>query len=64
MLVTDMNDPTTFGAHWRMFDEHDDETVMEHFKRWFWSSNPMEAPSLILDPDPVGSRTYVGEGME
>ena len=44
--------PGSTGEHWRMWAEHDDDTVREHFRRWFWSADPKADDSLILDPFP------------
>ena len=45
--------PESIGAHWRMFEHHDDETVRAHFRQWFYSQNPRRDSSLIYDPAPV-----------
>ena len=45
--------PESVGAHWRMFVGHDDETVLQHFDRWFFIQDPYADPTLIYDPAPI-----------
>lgn len=45
--------PEAIGAHWRMFENVADETILKHFDRWFFSQRPQEDDSLIYDPAPV-----------
>ena len=45
--------PEGIGTHWRMFAEATDETIREHFDRWFFSRDPELDDSLIYDPAPV-----------
>lgn len=40
------------GAHWRMFAGVPDETVLEHFRLWFWQEDPSLDETLIYDPAP------------
>lgn len=52
------NVPETFGAHWRMFEGASDETIIEHYHRWFVTSSPNEDglmydPAVVWPPVPV-----------
>jgi hypothetical protein len=48
--ATNMN--PGIGAHWRMFEGVPDETVLEHFRLWFWQEDPSLDETLIYDPAP------------
>lgn len=45
--------PEGIGLHWRMFHGHTDQTIREHFERWFFSRNPRADETLIYDPAPL-----------
>lgn len=59
--ATDMHDPATFGAHWRMFDGATDDAIMDHFRKWFYIEDPTADPSLIFDPAPSGRQPTLEE---
>jgi glycosyltransferase involved in cell wall biosynthesis len=43
----------SFGVHWRMWSGHTDDSIREHYRRWFLSERPLEDASLIMDPAPL-----------
>lgn len=49
--ATDLPEDT--GLHWRMWADHSDEAVMDHFDTWYYSRDPGGDPDLIYDPAPV-----------
>lgn len=50
--ATDLDE--SVGAHWRAYDEMDDDGLREHFYRWFHEANPDES-ELVHDPEPLRS---------
>lgn len=44
--------PWSTGEHWRMWAEHPDEAIRDHFTRWFYTEQPEQDPTLIYDPAP------------
>lgn len=46
------NLPEDTGRHWRMWEEHPDETLADHFRYWFWSVDPHKDSTLMFDPAP------------
>lgn len=45
--------PESVGGHWRMFQGADDDTIAEHWRKWFWRDNPEEDDALVFDPAPA-----------
>jgi len=37
------------GQHWRMWEGHDDEAILEHYRTWFCPADPEQA-GLVHDP--------------
>ncbi len=50
MAATDLDEGTC--AHWRMWEGHTDESIREHFRKWFFSTTPRDDESLMFDPAP------------
>jgi glycosyltransferase involved in cell wall biosynthesis len=46
----------SIGEHWRMWEDHDDETIRAHFRRWFFIEDPLESDILVNDRCPTGGR--------
>lgn len=44
--------PESIGAHWRMFEGADDETIRAHFREWFYVDDHQERGDLEFDPWP------------
>lgn len=44
--------PSHTGEHWRMWEGHPDEALVDHFNLWFHSAKPREDDTLIYDPAP------------
>lgn len=44
-------DPSV-GAHWRMFDDADDQAILDHYHRWFHYDDPGVTAALVFDPAP------------
>lgn len=46
--------PPDVGAHWRGYGAilatHGEEACADIFRRWFWSPDPANDPSLVFDP--------------
>ena len=55
--LTDL--PETMGMHWRgygrILDNEGPEALQDVFRKWFWSREPRDDPSLIYDPAPVSA---------
>lgn len=55
LAATDL--PADTGAHWRMHGDPDvpgfDEVVADHFRRWFFSDDPVADDTLVYDPAPL-----------
>lgn len=49
--ATDM--PDSIGGHWRMFAGADDDTIADHFRRWFWRDDPEADDDLLYDRAPT-----------
>lgn len=44
--------PFDTGKHWRMWEDHSDENIINHFNTWFYALDPKVDSSLIYDPAP------------
>ena len=45
--------PDTIGEHWRMWAGQSDESILEHYARWFSGHDPAENSDLFHDPLPI-----------
>jgi glycosyltransferase involved in cell wall biosynthesis len=42
--------PEMYGTHWRMWEGHDDETILDHYRMWFTVEYPPNDEELVYDP--------------
>lgn len=57
--ATDMDEEV--GAHWRMFDNSEDQAIIDHYERWFYTKEPRNDSSLIFDPAPYAGAPIIDD---